>query len=182
MALFSIFRERPEKVAATALYAAIVEQSRRPEYYSGMGVPDTLDGRFDVLVLNASLPMRRLTGAGDRAAKVSQALFNLMFQDLDGSLREMGVGDLIVPKRIKEMGEAFYGRALAYDKALSANDPAALTEALVRNVYRGAPAAGAIALAGYVQEAYRLVGMQTIEALCDGRIHFPNVQSIGPVS
>jgi hypothetical protein len=65
---------------------------------------------------------------------------------------------------------------------LSANDPAALTEALVRNVYRGAPSAGATALAGYVQEAYRLVGMQTIEALCDGRIQFPDVPSIGLVS
>ena len=177
MALFSLFRERPEKVAATALYAAIVEQSRRPEYYSQMGVPDTLDGRFDILVLNASLPMRRLTGAGDRAAKVSQALFNLMFQDMDQSLREMGVGDLIVPKRIKEMGEAFYGRALAYDKALAEADRTALAEALTRNVFKGREAAGVNALAAYAQRAYRAVGMQSIDDLCDGRIAFPEVST-----
>jgi cytochrome b pre-mRNA-processing protein 3 len=177
MALFSIFREKPEKTAASALYAAIVEQSRRPEYFSRMGVPDTVDGRFDILVLNAALPMRRLTSAGDKAAKVSQALFNLMFQDFDQSLREMGVGDIIVPKRIKEMGEAFYGRALAYDKALAANDSAALIEALTRNVYRGAANDGAAALAGYAQRAYQAVGAQSVEDLCDGRIHYPDVEA-----
>lgn len=177
MALFSLFRERPEKVAATALYVAIVEQSRKPEYYSQMGVPDTLDGRFDILLLNASLPMRRLTGAGDRPAKVSQALFNLMFQDMDQSLREMGVGDIIVPKRIKEMGEAFYGRAVAYDKALSANDRGGLIEALTRNVYKGQATAGAGDLAAYAERAYRHLGLQSVDDLCDGRIYFPDVEA-----
>jgi cytochrome b pre-mRNA-processing protein 3 len=177
MGLFSLFRERPEKTAATALYARIVEQSRRPEYYSRMGVPDTIDGRFDILLLNASLAMRRLTAAGDRGAKVSQSLFDLMFQDLDQSLREMGVGDLIVPKRIKEMGEAFYGRALAYDKALSAQDEAALMDALTRNVYRGQHAPGVGALADYAQRAYRTLAQQSAEDLCDGRVQFPDPEA-----
>jgi cytochrome b pre-mRNA-processing protein 3 len=177
MGLFSLFRERPEKTAAAALYGAIVAQSRRPEYYSQMGVPDTLDGRFDILLLNASLVMRRLTGAGDRAAKVSQALFNLMFQDLDQSLREMGVGDLIVPKRIKEMGEAFYGRALAYDKALAAGDREGLKSALLRNVYRGGIASigGPDDLAGYTVRAYQVLSRQDLLELCDGRVGFPDV-------
>lgn len=174
MGLFSIFREKPEKTAAAALYASIVTQSRQPEYYSQMGVADTVDGRFDILLLNASLAMRRLTAGGERGAKVSQALFNLMFQDMDEALREMGVGDLIVPKRIKQMGEAFYGRALAYDKALSSGDNEALQDALVRNVYRGAEDKdGAGRLAEYARRAYALVKAQSIEDLCDGRIQFP---------
>jgi cytochrome b pre-mRNA-processing protein 3 len=175
MGLFSLFRERPEKTAATALYGAVVSQSRQPEFYSQMGVPDTLDGRFDILLLNASLVMRRLGEGGARGAKVSQALFNLMFQDLDQSLREMGVGDLIVPKRIKEMGEAFYGRALAYDKALAAGDQAALDSALVRNVFRGSATAGAGTLGAYVRQAYDLLKAQSAEDLCDGRVEFPRL-------
>jgi cytochrome b pre-mRNA-processing protein 3 len=179
MAVFSFFRERPEKTAATALYGAIVSQSRQPEFYSQMGVPDTLDGRFDVLLLNASLAMRRLTGAGARGGKVSQALFNLMFLDLDHSLREMGVGDLVVPKRIKEMGEAFYGRALAYDKALEAGDREALEAALVRNVFRGGASDGASALATYAERAYALLKAQSVEDLCDGRVEFPALGAEG---
>lgn len=178
MALFSIFRDRPEKTAATALYGRIVDQSRRPEFYSKMGVPDTIDGRFDILLLNASLAMRRMTGAGARGAKVSQALFDYMFQDLDHSLREMGVGDLTVPKRIKAMGEAFYGRAFAYDKALEAQDEAALVDALTRNVYRGQHTHGARALADYAQRAYRMLAQQTAEDLCDGRVQFPDPEAM----
>ena len=174
MGLFHFFRERPEKTAATALYASIVTQSRQPELYSQMGVADTVDGRFDILLLNASLAMRRLTAGGERGAKVSQALFNLLFQDMDQALREMGVGDLIVPKRIKQMGEAFYGRALAYDKALGSGDDAALTDALVRNVYRGvADANGARQLADYATRAYALMKAQSVDDLCDGRIMYP---------
>jgi cytochrome b pre-mRNA-processing protein 3 len=118
--------------------------------------------------------MRRLTAGGERGAKVSQALFNLMFQDMDQALREMGVGDLIVPKRIKQMGEAFYGRALAYDKALGSGDAAALTDALVRNVYRGiTDTNGARQLADYATRAYALMNAQPVEDLCDGRIMYP---------
>lgn len=173
MGLFSLFRERPEKTAAAALYGAIVAQSRQPEFYSQMGAPDTVDGRFDILLLNASMPMRRLTSDGARGAKVSQALFNLMFQDFDQSLREMGVGDLVVPKRIKQMGEAFYGRALAYDKALAAGDRAALEDALARNVYRGSAGPGLGQLADYAERAYAVIKTQRIEDLCDGRVQFP---------
>jgi cytochrome b pre-mRNA-processing protein 3 len=175
MGLFSLFRERPEKIAAAALYAAIVDQSRKPEFYSQLSVPDTLDGRFDVLLLNASLAMRRLNQAGARGSKVSQALFDHMFTDLDHSLREMGVGDLSVPKRIKTMSEAFYGRAIAYDKALEAGDRAALEEALIRNVYRGQSAPEVGRFAGYVERTFQLLQAQSSEDLCDGRIQFPAV-------
>jgi cytochrome b pre-mRNA-processing protein 3 len=176
MPLFSLFRERPERTVALALYGAIVAQSRRPDYYSLWGVPDTLDGRFDLLVLHASLAMRRLKAAGGTAAKVSQALFDIMFEDLDHSLREMGVGDITVPKRIKEMGEAFYGRAVAYDAALSQADTAALKEALVRNIYRGTSHPGVPMLAAYTQRAYAHMQGQKIEDLCDGRVQFPELE------
>jgi cytochrome b pre-mRNA-processing protein 3 len=177
MPLFSLFRERPERTAATALYGAVVSQSRRPEFYSRLGVPDTLDGRFDLLVLHAGMVMRRLTAGGGAAAKVSQALFNLMFEDMDVSLREMGVGDLTVPKRIKEMGEAFYGRARAYDAALAQDDVAALDDALGRNVYRGAPPANLTLLSSYVRRAYAAVQDQRLDDLIDGRVTFPEVEA-----
>lgn len=175
MPLFSLFRERPERTAATSLYGAIVTQSRRPEFYSQMDVPDTLDGRFDLLVLHASLPMRRLTSAGGDAAKVSQSLFDLMFQDMDQSLRELGAGDITVPRRVRQMSEAFYGRAVAYDAALAQGDAQALEGALSRNVYRGAAPGGLDTLAAYVARAYSAVQSQRIEDLRDGRIVFPEI-------
>jgi cytochrome b pre-mRNA-processing protein 3 len=118
-----------------------------------------------------------LTAGGGAAAKVSQALFNLMFEDMDVSLREMGVGDLTVPKRIKEMGEAFYGRARAYDAALAQDDVAALEDALGRNVYRGAPPGNLALLSSYVRRAYAAVQDQRLDDLSDGRVTFPEVEA-----
>lgn len=179
MALFSIFRERPEKTAALTLYGAIVAQSRRPEFYSQMGVDDTVDGRFEILVLHAGLVMRRLTPLGGRAARVSQALFDVMFQDLDHTLREMGVGDVTVPRRIKEMSEAFYGRSVAYDRALAEAGLEALAAALFRNVYRGQAATAAGALARYAHGVSARLASQSADEICDGRVQFPELEELG---
>lgn len=139
--LFSRFFRRSQGVAsATRIYAAIVAQARRPEFYAKHRIPDTLDGRFEMIALHAYLVLNRLKGQGVEADTVAQAVFDAMFDDMDRSLREMGVGDLGVGRRVKAMAQGFYGRIAAYDKGLALGD-AALGEAIARNLYGtvGAP-------------------------------------------
>ncbi len=127
--------------AGGKLYMAAVRQARARAFYAEGGVPDTLDGRFDMIVLHAALLVRRLRGCGDAGRALAQSLFDAMFDDMDRSLREMGVGDLRVGKRVKQMARAFYGRAEAYDRALNRAPGSARREALaavlVRNLYGG---------------------------------------------
>ncbi len=135
-------RRHRRDTAAHDLYLGAVEQARRPQLYLGYGVADTLDGRFDLLVAHAFLLMRRLGGIGGaragEAKALSQALFDLMFADMDQNLREIGVSDMSIGKKVKQMARAFYGRVGAYDAAfLQEGD--ALAEAVVRNLFRGKP-------------------------------------------
>jgi len=139
---FDFWRKVPEARVAQKLYLKIVQQSRRQEFYLQGGVADTIDGRFDLLVLNVYLVMRRLKDIGPGAGKLSQALFDEMFSNLDGDLREMGIGDLSIGKKVQKMAEAFYGRVEGYEAGLKHKDPAVLKEALMRNLYRATPVAG----------------------------------------
>jgi len=133
-------RRRQREEMVDALYAKAVAQARLPVFYAEREVPDTVDGRFDLLALHVFLLLHRLgveEGHARRETKrLSQGLFDLMFADMDRSLREMGVSDMSVGKRVKEMARAFYGRIDAYEPAL--DDAARLEQALARNLYRGA--------------------------------------------
>lgn len=120
--------------SADRLYLALVALAREPRFYTDLGVPDTVDGRFEMLALFVHLALRRLRREGEGTARFSQDLFDTMFADLDQSLRELGAGDLGVAPRIKRMAEGFYGRIAAYDKALDEGD-AALGAVLRRNLY-----------------------------------------------
>lgn len=131
---------RANQGRAEALYRSIVRQARLPEFYRSCGVSDTPAGRFDLIALHAFLVMRRLKAAGKDGVGISQALFDLMFADMDRNLREMGVGDLGVGRRVKAMAQGFYGRVHAYEVALAAKEPDALAAALRRNLYAGAAA------------------------------------------
>ncbi len=145
MAYLGLLRRRPHERAGFALYAAVVGTAREPSLYGEGGVPDTLEGRFDLVALHVALMVRRLRGDPDpRGPALAQALFDAMVSDLDLNLREMGVGDMSIGKRVKRMWEAFHGRALAYEAALEAGDRPALEEALARNVWRGEPPEGAV--------------------------------------
>jgi cytochrome b pre-mRNA-processing protein 3 len=130
---------------ATRLYGAIVAQARRPVFYESLGVADTVTGRFEMVVLHLSMVVDRLQrDEGERA--LAQSVFDLYCVDMDRSLRELGIGDLGVPHRMKKMTEAFYGRARAYRDALANPDRAALVAAVERNVFGGAgPDAAAVA-------------------------------------
>lgn len=134
MRIANWFRPSPVQSAAGTLYQHIVERARDPAFYGAYGVPDSLDGRFEMLALHAFVVMHRLKRDGAATASLAQALFDTMFADLDRSLREIGVSDLAVGKRIKEMARGFYGRSAAYAGGI-AGDPAALEQALARNVY-----------------------------------------------
>ena len=138
-ALFSLFtRARDRSRHGAWIYNAIVEQARRPQFYESMEVPDTLDGRFDLIVLHAGLYLPRLKAVPAEGKDLAQATFDQMLNNLDQTRRELGVGDTTVPKKMQNMVQAFYGRATAYDTALKGGDADALRAALQRNVYRGA--------------------------------------------
>ncbi len=133
-----------------ALYAALTAQSRLADFYRAYGVPDTIDGRFDMLALHVWLVLSRLKSAG--TTELSQRLLDAIFVGFDEALRDLGAGDMGMGPRMKKLGSAFNGRLQAYE---SASDDAALGEAILRNVYRGAPerAREAAALARYAHAA-----------------------------
>lgn len=142
--------------AALALYNAVVRHARAPDFYLRLGVPDTVDGRFDMIALHVYLVLRRLGRADDEDKRFAQALFDAMFMDLDRNLREMGAGDLGIGRKVKGLAAAFYGRIQAYDAGLEAGD-GALDEALRRNLFRKSkPASWQVAaMTAYLQDQVR---------------------------
>jgi cytochrome b pre-mRNA-processing protein 3 len=150
----------PLRGTIEAIYGMIVTQAREPAFYRSLGVPDTVNGRFDLLVLHLWLVLRRFRSTSD-AKDASQALFDRFCDDMDANLREMGVGDLTVPKRMQAFGEAFYGRAAAYDVAFDAGGDAP-AKALCKNILNGEGMENARRLATYAQTVMaRLDGLDT---------------------
>lgn len=174
--LFSMFAGRQPDPAAVALYRRIVEQARQPDFYARHGVPDSLDGRFDMIVLHAFLVMRRLRAITSKAADdLNQEVFDLLFADMDSNLREIGVGDLGVGKRVKKMAQAFYGRVEAYEAGMIATDDAILTDALTRNLYGTIQPAlpNQLAMAAYMRAADALLAGQPDAQIMAGNVEFP---------
>ena len=177
MFLSRLFRKKPGDDTAHRLYVILAGQARQAAFYSGGGVPDSLDGRFDMLALHLFLVLRRLTDkqAGSSGANLAQQLFDVMFGDMDRSLREMGVGDLTVGKRIRTMSEAFYGRVEAYEAGLQAAvDNGPLMAALERNLYRGkAPPPAVLAcMAAYVRDTAAALEAQAGDDFLGGKLGF----------
>ncbi len=173
MVLANLFQRSELRKSAGKLYGGIVKQARNRGFYADLDVPDTVDGRFDMIALHAALVMRRLKSGTGRSADLSQALFDTLFDDMDRSLREMGAGDLGVGRRVKAMARAFYGRLAAYDEGL-AGDDRALGNAIERNLYRGAPpdAAKLAALSAYVRREAAALDGQMLDDLLAGRLDF----------
>jgi len=167
-----LFRKDRLPGAARRLYHAILEDARRPALYGPEGAPDTVDGRFDVIVLHAILLIRRLREGGEEPKRAAQLMFDILFDDMDAALREMGTGDLSVGKKIREMGEAFYGRASAYEDALRDENAGALAQAIERNMFDAdgeTPGPAATRLAAYAIDSARLLAGQEPRALLDGQ-------------
>jgi cytochrome b pre-mRNA-processing protein 3 len=155
-----------------AIYGMIVTQVREPLFYRDLRVPDTVNGRFDLLVLHLWLVLRRLR-AVEGGARVSQALFDRFCNDMDDNLREMGVGDLTVPKRMRAFGEAFYGRTAAYDLALEAGGEP-LAQALCKNILNGEGIENARRLALYARAVIASLAGQDEAALLAASWKFPS--------
>jgi cytochrome b pre-mRNA-processing protein 3 len=170
--LAQLFRRDPRRAAVEASYRRIVERAREPIFYNGWGVPDTLDGRFEVLAVHAFLVLHRLRGEGEAAAVFAQALFDTLFVDMDRGLREMGVGDLGVGRRVKDMAKAFYGRIVAYEKGLV--DDAALAAGLSRNLFGTVnPSVPQLAVAAhYLKRQAAALRTQPLAALLAGDVGF----------
>ena len=131
--MLTLFRKKtnPHRMAAESLYEGLVKQARQPIFYAELGVPDTVDGRFEMILMHVFPIMRDLRDRGER--ETSQALYDVMFVDMDRACREMGIGDLSVKKHMRRMMKAFNGRLTAYDESIG--DRPALIAALRRNVY-----------------------------------------------
>ena len=157
-----------------ALYASIVASARQEAYYSDWNVPDTPLGRFEMLSLHMFLVQHRLRGLSGETREMAQVLIDEFFSDVDHSLRELGIGDMGIPKRMKKLARMFYGRTAAYADALERKDKALLAEALKRNIRPEVDTwAESGSLAEYVQAAEQALEAQELGAICAGTVRFP---------
>lgn len=178
--LFGLLKKAgPEDRAAEILYPIIVEKARSPVFYQSLGVPDTMTGRFDMIVLHTVLVVNRLRDEGKAGGKLAQALFDRMFLDMDQSLREQGVGDLSVPRHVKRMMQGFHGRRDAYEMAFQSEDPAVLADTLMRNLY-GAVETPSIDMVNkvtdYVRTCRNGLKRHNVNDLMNGRLVFAEVK------
>ncbi|CAI8388821.1 MAG: Uncharacterised protein [Rhodobiaceae bacterium UBA7378] len=138
MGILDFLKPQDKSPSVHAAYLSIVKQARRPEFYKTGGAPDDFDGRFDMMALHLHLLLRRLRALGMGRSTISQDVFDMFFKDMDQAMREAGVGDMGVGKKVQKMVEAFYGRATAYDTAFDADTthvPAAIRNVLARNLH-----------------------------------------------
>src|SRR5215475_2080037 len=167
--IFQFFRRTRDDPSIASLYGTIVAQARVKALYQRFGVPDTVNGRLEMILLHVVLLLQRLSSEPDGTPS-GQAVFDLFCQDMDDNLREMGVGDLAVPREMRRIGEAFYGRQAAYIGALASSESQALVEVLKRNVLQGGE--GAEMLAGYVRAAARALAAREMNELRVGNLGF----------
>jgi cytochrome b pre-mRNA-processing protein 3 len=167
-------RTSPRERLIEALHLRVSAAARRPGLYTDLGVPDTLEGRFECLILHVILVLRRLNRLPEPAADVAQDLVNSVFLQLDSSLRESGIGDFGVPKRMKKLGSAFYGRAEGYDAALDAGDADALRAALARNVLGLDSPQAANSLTHYVLASDAALARSDLDGLIGVGPQFPD--------
>ncbi len=173
--LKQLLRSRPGQHIARLLYNRIVEQARQPWFYTTARVPDTLEGRFDMVVLHAVLVFRRLEGEDPEQRLVHRRLFDHMMRDIDHNYRELGVSDMSMGKSMKRVTQALNGRLAAYSAGLAANDPKALAEAVWRNLY-AAPAAPELErlMVSYIRLASHWVEQISTPELLAGHLRFPD--------
>ncbi len=181
--ILRFFRRDGGRETIQRLYGAIVAQSRDPVFYTDYGVPDSIAGRFEMILLHAFLLFHRLKEESEERRELGQRVFDAFCIDMDANLREMGVGDLTVPKKMKKVAEAFYGRVAAYDGALASagqtsareapEDP--LQDALLRNVYESDPAFApqAARLAAFVRRAATALAAVPFETFAGGAFPLP---------
>ena len=173
--IFRLFRRSDNQAVIEGLYSGIVAASRQPALFTDLGVSDTFEGRFESVTLHAALVLRRLNALDDPGPEIAQDLIDAIFRHFDHTLREMGIGDTTVPKRMKRLAEAFLGRSAAYDAALREGGES-LAGALARNVLATEAGAAPQALAPltrYVEAAAAGLTRTPLQAFVDGEPPFP---------
>ena len=171
-----LFRSRPERAMGRRLYAAAVEQARTPELYSLLGVEDRIDARFELYTIHVVLLLERLKGQGEEAGDVGQALFDTYLSALDDALRELGVGDLSVAKKMRRLGETIYARTRALSEALQPEAaPVALEAALAEALFPEAGDARPERLAAYIRNARDRLAGQPLREVLDGNLQWPRI-------
>jgi len=180
--MFGLFTRKTNRPLIDKLHGEIMAGVLKPDLYLTCGVPDTFEGRFEMLVLHGALTTRRIEALPAPAQDLAQDVTDAIFRYLDVTLREMGVGDVTVPKKMKKHAESYAGRALSYFTALDAKDEGALREALARNVY-GDPARAsspeAARLAAYVKNIDAALATYTLDHFLSGQIGYPDPASQG---
>jgi len=172
----SLFRQRGPKIVGRQLYDSVVERARQPVFYTDFAVSDSIEGRFELYSLHVILLLHRLKGQGPQAADTAQALFDTFISQLDHALREIGVGDLSVAKKMRKLGEAFYGRAKHYDAALDADADSELEALIGRTAFEGAGELDRVeALALYVRRVRAALAAEPLETLLEGRVDWPEL-------
>ena len=171
--VISFSRHNPARQAAALAYRRVVEHSRHPLFFTHCGVPDTLDGRFELICLHAFFYLHRLRAERPRGEDVGQYFVDEMFADMDRSLREIGTGDLSVGREVKRMAQAFYGRVKAYEQGLAEGD-ALLTAVLARNLYGTVPqpAPSLASMAAYTRREAAQLRRRPADGLLAGRVCF----------
>jgi cytochrome b pre-mRNA-processing protein 3 len=176
MLLQRLFAAAPGRDGGRALYASAAAQARRAEFYRALDVADSVEGRFELYSLHVALLLLRLKGQGQIAAQTAQHLFDAYVLSLDDALRDLGVADVKVGRKMKTLGQAFYGRLKAYEDAIEALPDTAELEALLsRTAFEGRPGNRAGALAGYVTRAAAALSDQALDGLIEGRAEWPGV-------
>jgi len=170
-----LFQPSAPKMAGQGLYDAATRQARQPAFYAELGAPDTIEGRFELYTLHVVLLLHRLRGEGGEAARVAQALFDAYLQALDDALREMGVGDLAVAKKMRRLGEAFYGRAKAYQTVLADGDMEELDALIRRTIYVGAVDASSDQLVSYVQRCEAMLAKLPVDEVIAAKLNWPEI-------
>ena len=168
-----------DRLIVDAIYGEIVAAARQPTFYSAWDVPDTPLGRFEMMGLHVFLLLHRLRGEEGAAREAAQEITDEFFRDVDHSIRELGIGDVGVPKRMKKLSRMFYGRVLSYGEAIDKGDRAMLAEALARNVQPGIEGwTGAAPLAAYVMEAAAGLASRRSDEILAGRLHFADADEL----
>lgn len=183
--IFSLFKRKKANAAVVGRqYQALTDAARDPGFYTAMNVPDTVLGRFEMVCIHMVLYFRRTRGAGDAVEQLSQEIVDAFFEDIDHSIRELGVGDTGVPKRMKKLARMFYGRGKSYGDALDASDRESLSVALLRNIRPDADTGSEQAtqsmlpLADYMIRTDTALGKITDTNLAAGMLVFPAASNV----
>ncbi len=171
-------RRSADRRKAKELYGAVVTQARQPMFYSGLRVPDTPAGRYEMIVLHMFLLLERLRSEGEASRALTRDVIEAFVEDMDDAMREMGVGDLAVPKRVKRAAAGFYERAGDYRTGLQAAEPEPLAEALARHIWleRGeSERSSAQLLSAYARGVAAHLSGQDAATIMQGIVTFPPV-------